>query len=226
MKQIYRLLLPLILTAFVQTTFAQQPALRGIYVNGFSSILGNSIKEDSLLRYAQDSSFNYLALYDLHSLNFGNSSTLNTLAAFNRKAREQYGIPFIGAVGENWSFFSNRIAFFNNGRTNVNEKFNVYNVEFEFWINASVGPNGYYCVQYLQSANCNCDTAGAFKYYIDLMGKVDSLASLSGAISETYVGWFNQGQGQQLAQKTDRILLHAYRTDPSSVFGYSRDRLS
>lgn len=225
MKKVLLIWLPLL----VSVTFsaqAQQPALRGIYVNGFSSILGNSVKEDSLLHYAQDSSFNYLALYDLHNLNFGSSTTLNTLATFLRKARETYGITHIGAVGESWSFFSNRIAYYNNSRTNTNEKFNVFNVEFEFWIPSSVGTGGYYCLQYLQQANCNCDTAGAFKFYIDLVRKVDSLAAISGAISETYVGWFNQGQAQQLVQKVDRVLLHAYRTDPSTVFGYSKDRLS
>ena len=42
----------------------QTPAFRGIYIDSFDDILGNTVKEDSLLQYAVDSSFNYLALYD------------------------------------------------------------------------------------------------------------------------------------------------------------------
>lgn len=225
MKSIYSRLL---LVCFFLTTaaFSQSTNFRGIYVDKFSQILGNPVKEDSLLHYAQDSSFNYLALYDLHNVNFSNSSSVSTLANFIRKAREVYGITNIGAVGESYSTFQNNIAPYNNSRTNANEKFNVFNLEFEFWTTSSVNPGGYYCTQYLQPNNCGCDSSGGFKYYISQLHKIDSLASVQGAISETYVGWFNQGQAQQIVSNTDRILLHAYRIDPSSVFGYSKTRLS
>lgn len=226
MKKHYTRILLILFSVISLSASAQQPSLRGIYVNGFSSIFGNAVKEDSLLRYAQDSSFNYLAFYDLHSLNYGSSTTVNALAAFIRKAKDNYGIQYIGAVGESYNFFVNKIVPYNNSRSNTSEKFNVFNVEFEFWISSSVNSTGYYCLQYLQQAGCSCDTAGAFKYYMDLLGKVDSLATLQGAISESYVGWFNQGQGQQIQRKIDRVLVHAYRIDPTSVFGYSKNRLS
>ncbi|MEY4593958.1 MAG: hypothetical protein RIQ47_368 [Bacteroidota bacterium] len=220
---LFSLILAALLSGFAAN--AQSPSLRGIYVNDFDVIFPSTQKQDSLLQYAKDSSFNYLALYDLHTLNFGSSTTVSALASFIRKARDQYGIQYIGAVGESYSFFSNRIFPYNNGRTNATEKFNVFNVEFEFWIQASVTTGGYYCTQYLQAANCGCDTAGAFRYYADMLRKVDSLANLQSCMSETYVGWFNQGQGQQIAANVDRVLLHAYRIDPTSVFGYSKIRL-
>ncbi|MEI6816871.1 MAG: hypothetical protein WCL14_09700, partial [Bacteroidota bacterium] len=40
-------------------------SVKGLYVDGFSNILGNTNSEDSLLHYAHDNGFNYLALYDL-----------------------------------------------------------------------------------------------------------------------------------------------------------------
>lgn len=225
MKSIYtRLLITLLLLS--SGAYSQTTDLRGIYIDNFSQILGNTVKEDSLLHYAQDSSFNYLALYDLHNINFSNANSVNTLASFIRRARENYGIINIGAVGESYSTFRDKIAPYNNAHTNANEKFNVFNLEFEFWTTSSVNPGGYYCTQYLQPNNCGCDSSGGFKFYIAQMHNIDSLASVQGAISETYVGWFNQGQAQQIVRNTDRILLHAYRINPSSVYGYSQTRLS
>ncbi|HRH67237.1 MAG TPA: T9SS type A sorting domain-containing protein [Bacteroidia bacterium] len=225
MKFIYsRLLIACLL--LTSAAYSQTTTLKGIYVDKFSQILGNTVKEDSLLHYAQDSSFNYLALYDLHTINFSNASSVSILASFIRKARENYGVVNIGAVCESYSSFRDKIAPYNNARTNANEKFNVFNLEFEFWTSSSVNSGGYYCTQYLQPNNCNCDSSGGFKFYISQLHLIDSLASVQGAISETYVGWFNQGQAQQIVNNTDRVLLHAYRIDPSSVYGYSKTRLS
>ncbi|MCX6275464.1 MAG: T9SS type A sorting domain-containing protein [Bacteroidetes bacterium] len=199
--------------------------LRGMYINGFDNILGNTVKEDSLLMYLQDSSYNYMALYDLHTLDFSSTSDMNMLSSFIVKARQQYGIQYVGAVGETKSFFTSKIKSYNNSRTSADEKFNVFNLEFEFWTTSSVEPGGYYCVNYLQGAGCNCDTAGAFQYYMGMLHSIDSLAATQGAISETYLGWFNQGQGKQIQPSVDRILLHAYRVDNTSVWGYSKTRL-
>lgn len=203
----------------------QTPAFRGIYIDSFDDILGNTVKEDSLLQYAVDSSFNYLALYDLHTINFNNSTQVSKLASFIRKARETYGIAQIGAVGESYSTFQNKIGPYNASRTNADEKFNVFNLEFEFWTSSSVNAGGYYCTQYLQPNGCSCDTSGGFKFFINNLHLIDSLAAVQGATSETYLGWFNQGQGSQIQRNVDRILLHAYRVDPSSVYGYSKTRL-
>ncbi|MFZ7115019.1 MAG: T9SS type A sorting domain-containing protein [Bacteroidota bacterium] len=225
MKHKYLIALLAFFLFSIRSEAQQAPSFRGIYVNGFASILGNTVKEDSLLQYAVDSSFNYLLLYDLHTINFSNSTSVNRLASFLRKAREIYGIPDIGAVGESYSTFQNKIGPYNAGRTNANEKFTAFNLEFEFWTAASVNPGGYYCTQYLQPNNCSCDSSGGFKYFISNMHSIDSLATVQGVTSETYLGWFNQGQGSQIQRNADRILLHAYRVDPSSVYGYSKTRL-
>ncbi len=214
--------------SFILLVFTQanaQTALRGMYIDNFNLIIGNTNKEDSLLQYAQDSSFNYLALYSLHTLNLNNTTTANSLGAFIYKARVMYGITYVGAVCETYSSFQNKITPYNLGRTDDNEKFNVFNLEFEFWTSSSVNPGGYYCTQYLQSANCSCDTSGGFKYFISELHKIDSLAATQNVISETYLGWFNQGQAQQIHSNVDRILLHAYRTGTSSLYSYSSTRL-
>ncbi|REJ82312.1 MAG: T9SS C-terminal target domain-containing protein [Bacteroidetes bacterium] len=216
------LILCLFLTTF---SYAQTPVLRGMYVSKFSQILGNTVKEDSLLRYAQDSSFNYMALYDLHNISLSNSTNANKMAAFIKRAKN-FGVTHIGATGESYSSFSGRIVPYNNSRADANEKFNVFNLEFEFWISSSVNPGGYYCTQYLIPNNCPCDTSGAFRFFIDQLRRIDSVGNIQNAISETYVGWFNQGQAQQIANNVDRILLHAYRTSNSSVYSYSKTRLS
>ena len=204
---------------------AQPTGLRGLYIDSFIDIIGNSTKEDSLLHYAQDSSFNYMAMYDLHLLNLSNPATADLLGAFIKRAKENFGIQYVGAVGESYSSFKNKIGPFNNSRSDDNEKFNVFNLEFEFWTTSSVNPGGYYCLQYLQPNNCSCDTSGGFKFFIEQIHKIDSLAEVQQVISETYLGWFNQGQGSQIQQNVDRILLHAYRTGTSSLFGYSKTRL-
>ena len=105
-------------------------------------------------------------MYDLHSLNLSNSNTADLLGAFIKRAKENYGIQYVGAICENASSFINKIVPYNNGRSDDNEKFNVFNLEFEFWTASSVNPGGYYCTQYLEQANCSCDTSGGFKFFI------------------------------------------------------------
>ncbi len=222
MKRKLYLLLIILLS---KSAFAQPTELRGMYIDHFSTVLGNINKEDSLLHYAQDSSFNYLALYDLHNLDLNNANTANMLSVFIKRARENFGIQYVGAIGENSSSFINKIAPYNSNRSNDLEKFNVFNLEFEFWTSSSVNPGGYYCTQYLQQANCSCDTSGGFKFFIREMHLIDSLAAVQQIISETYLGWFNQGQATQIVNNVDRLLLHAYRTGTSSLFSYSKTRL-
>ena len=79
MKRKLYLLLIILLS---KSAFAQPTELRGMYIDHFSTVLGNINKEDSLLHYAQDSSFNYLALYDLHNLDLTNANTANMLSVF------------------------------------------------------------------------------------------------------------------------------------------------
>lgn len=205
-------------------------SVKGLYVDGFINIIGNTQSEDSLLNYAQANGFNYLALYDLQLVhaqyNMTNFSSIAPLASFINRAKSQFGILKVGAIAENFWFFQNRIRPNNIAHTNPLEKFDVYDLEFEFWNTTATGPSGYYCTTYLQPASLPCDTAGAFSFYKNELRKIDSVATIDNVISETYVGWPTSGQAHQLAGLCDRVLVHAYVNTAANAYGYTQTRLS
>ena len=203
--------------------------VKGLYVDKFNLILGNVQKEDSLLNYAQGNGFNYLALYNLWNVHTTSSLT-NTVSAqplanFINKAKTMFGITAVGATGESYWFFSNVIHVYNQQHSNPNHKFDVYNLEFEFWITSSVNSGGIYCTTYLQPQGFSCDTSGAFKFYKRELRRMDSLANTIGVISETYIGWPNSGQAKYIAKSSDRVLVHAYVANESTTYTYTRPRL-
>ncbi len=204
--------------------------VKGLYVNQFATILGDIPAEDSLLNYAFGNGFNYLALYELHLVHaqhdLTNFAASAPLAAFINKAKTQYGIMEVGAIAENYWFFQNRIHTYNQLHSNPDEQFDVFNLEFEFWIASAVGPAGYYCTTYLSPNGFACDTAGGFDFYISELHKIDSLAATEGHISETYVGWPTEGQCHEITTTCDRVLLHAYVTNDNIAYGYTQTRLS
>ena len=104
------------------------PRERGLYVDGFENILGSVSVENTLLAFAQNNSFDYLALYGLHLVSMGNN-----LSNFIAKAKNTYEIKEVGACGENNSFFDN-VAQFN---TNYSNHFDVLNLELEYWNGAA-----------------------------------------------------------------------------------------
>lgn len=222
-------ILILFASCFSLMSSAQLIPTRGLYVDGFINIIGNTASEDSLLTFAQNNSFNYLALYDLWQVHttYGLTSvtTSSVLANFIHKAKQNYNILQVGAVGENFYFFNNVINIYNQQHPNAFDKFDVYNIEFEFWNTTTVSTGNYYCTTYLQPSGYSCDTAGAFAYYKVLTHQVDSLANSTGVLSEAYVGWFNQGQAITLSNTVDRLLLHDYISNYSSLYSYIKQRL-
>lgn len=224
-----KIILSLFLINIIMPVYCQTANIRGMYVDGFNTILGNSQKEDSLLNYAQLNNFNYLALYNLWNVhtshNLTNLTSSAILANFIQNAKQNYGIAQVGAVGENFFFFNNVINVYNQQHTNALQKIDVYNVEFEFWNTTTVSSGNYYCTTYLQPGGYSCDTAGAFSYYAKLIRQVDSLANLNGVVSELYVGWFNQGQAITMGNNIDRILLHDYINNYSWLYSYVTTRL-
>jgi hypothetical protein len=215
-----------ILVVFFINSKAQ--TIKGMYVDGFSTIVGNIAKEDSLLCFAKSNGFNYLTLYQIHLVNantpLNNASACQAFTNFISKAKTLYGINQIGVAGENYNFFANNISPYNQQHTLTSEKIDVYNVEFEFWVPSSVSAGGVYCVDYLANGGYACNSNGAFNYYKSMLHKIDSLANANGAISETYFGWFNAAQGSQIVQTgVDRILLSVYipSTNYSASYQYN-----
>lgn len=226
MKKIYTIFFLLFLLLKINV---QSQSIKGLYVDGFSQILGSTVKEDSLLNYAQQNGFNYLALYDLWPVhvanNLTNLSSSAVLATFIQRAKQNFGVAQVGAIGENLFFFNNVIQIYNTQHTNPLQKFDVYNVEFEFWNTNSISAGDYYCTTYLQPGGYACDTVGAFSFYAKLIRQVDSLANIAGVISETYVGWFTQPQAITIGNTVDRILLHDYISNYSGLYSYIKTRL-
>lgn len=188
---------------------------KGFYIDGFNTILGNTAREDSVLLFAKNNGFNYITLYNVYQVNSStpltNTTSAQGFANFINKAKTQYSITEVGVAAENYTFFRNVIHVYNQQHSSINQKVDVYNLEFEFWIPSSVSAGSYYCTTYLQPNGFSCDTAGAFGYYKKTLKRIDSLANATGQKSEAYFGFFNIGQGKQIVQTgVDRVLLSIY----------------
>lgn len=218
-KTIKGLLLMCLLT-WSTVSFAQSNNVRGFYLRNINTWIGNATSENTILSYAQGNGYNYIIFYDLGSFDWSSTTQKNKLAAFLTKARNTYGITELAPSGEIYSFFSTYIIPYNNSRTVASEKFNVLNFEFEWWVSSSI--SSLYCSRYLVPNGCSCDTAGAWSFSWKEFKKIDSLAAANGLTSEYYLGWPNKGQIQQVASRSDRILLHAYRTNDVDVYQYSK----
>lgn len=208
--------------------------VKGFYVDGFHTILGNVAKEDSLLTFAQNNEFNYLMLYNLHNVNqqhsLTNTSSSALLANFIYKAKTQFDILEIGGGSENVDFIRDVIHVYNAQHPNPLEKIDVYNLEFEWWNALSVDTGGYYCQYYLAPNGDTCSIDGAFQYASTMLYTIDSLANSTGLTSEVYLGWFNDQQALGLvATGVDRIFLHIYipsvTFNQTHQYNYVDDRL-
>lgn len=195
---------------------------KGLYIDKFHQILGNQEREDSLFEYIDYHNFNSITLYNLHNLDFTSIQQMNDLQRFISDARILYNVTEITAVAENAWFFENKIIPYNQN-SNFNEQFNVFNLEFEFWVPSAV--SGYYCTTYLQSASLTCDESGAFQFYMQELEAIKSIASQYDIMTEVYLGWFNQNQADQIKLYADRVLLSNYQLNPQNCFDVSLQRL-
>ena len=215
------------------TAFAQSNAgnYKGIYVDGFDKILGNKVKEDSLLNYCKSNGFNALTTYrtkDIEKkIHITNPKTGGkTLASFIKRAKNNYGIISFAMSSEQYQTFKNVVYKYNASRKDTSERVNVFNFEFEYWNRHSTAVDGYYCKKYLKPSGCSCDTAGAFKFYRKQMKSIDSLAAKQHVKSEVYVGKPTAGQALVIANTVDRVLVDIYLKDPAKAYNRSTDRLT
>jgi hypothetical protein len=226
MKHLHFLLLIIILAINFEA-FAN----RALYVNNFENILGDTNAENKLLAYAQDNEIETLLLYGLHvvhnNYNLSNSDTNYILANFIYKAKTIYGISDVGATGESGNFFSNVINVYNNSRSESLEKFDTYNLEFEYWVDSATNPGGYYCTNYLTPNGLPCTEDGAFQFYVSTLQTIKNLATnnIHQITTEAYVGWPTAEQAETIGANLDRLRLHVYVSNPNSAFNYSEDKL-
>ncbi|NOQ71344.1 MAG: hypothetical protein GQ574_05055 [Crocinitomix sp.] len=209
--------------------------LVGLYVNDFKFILGDEDAETDLLEFAQDNGFNYLVFYNLsyintHKYDLTDPDEAIVLANFIQRAKEDYGIAQVAAVGEKNASFDKIEVFNSLFGDSWFQKIDVLNLEFEFWTDVLGDVFAYYCENYLEPGGYPCTNAGAFDFYSDQLELIDERAHEMGIISEIYLGYTSDDESIALAERVDRILLHHYRTnhvygDGSSIYNYHTYRI-
>ncbi len=204
---------------------------RSMYVDDFDTVINSASAKITLLQYAKSHKITYLILYDLYTVhnqhNLTNAATNQILADFIADAKNNYGITKIAAAGENASFFQTRILAYNNTRSNPKEKFDVLGMEFEFWTPSLTNSGGFYCDDYLIPNALPCDSVGAFAFCKSQLLQMRMMADASShpLTVEMYVGWLNAGQMKIIAGLVDRMLVHAYVTNPTTSYTYALTRL-
>ncbi len=227
-KKIFLLLIT-VLTSFG----VQGQNTKGMYIDGFKNIIGNTEKEDELLCYAQEEGFNYLLLYNLTAVHrqhydLTEWESAQVLASFIERAKTEYGINEVGAVGEKFSSFEKIISYNQLYKGEPNKQFDILNIEFEFW-NKHLYEN-YYCEKYLQPRGLPCTTDGAFEYYIKQLKKTAKVGKKNGLKTETYIGSPKPTHCKAIGATCDRVLVHFYRKSDTykngnSLFNCKTERL-
>lgn len=208
--------------------------LVGLYVNDFKYILGDVEAETNLLDFAVENGFNYLLFYNLDYIHYNICSLddefeSTLLADFIERAKAEYGMVQVGAVGETNASFDKVETFNSFNENNWFRTFDVLNMEFEFWTE-NEGLMDYYCDAYLIDAGVTCTHEGAYEFYEAQLEAIDERAHDMGIISEIYIGYPTDEECTALAERTDRMLMHYYRTsdtygDGSSIYQYHPYRI-
>lgn len=210
-----RLFIFLLFASFLYSCSKQDPVLighslplatyKGLYVDGFDQILGDSAKETSLLKWASAQGFNNLSLYGLGHI-LEDSKKEIALQNFISKARLNYQIVGVAACYSSADKFSNDVANYN-ATASTFGAFNTINLELEWWNNAC---------SYSQYRN---ELLACKNWASKQFPKV---------LTETYIGWFFNPEGieEQMASELilncDRILIHDYENIPSAQYMLSR----
>jgi hypothetical protein len=186
------------------------PTYKGVYIDSFNWIIGDTASENALLRWCKKEKLNAISLYDTKALLL-NQSSYSKLAKFIKKARSQYGIKSVAAVRSLGSQFSGSTSTYNNSRIDTMERFNVFNLENEYW---------------------NSNATNTFGDWVKNLNTMNSVAhaAIPQIKSEFYFGWFQNPTNREASHaakmiaQTDRILLHDYWASPN--FSYMQSRLA
>ncbi|MAD97471.1 MAG: hypothetical protein CMB99_09120 [Flavobacteriaceae bacterium] len=204
---------------------------RSLYVDNFANILGSNNSEKNLFEFAAQHEITELILYDLNKVNqrfwLGDSTKNQVLADFIVEAKTKYGIKRISASGESGIFFIEAIHPYNVSRKNKIERFDIYNLEYEYWNYPQSVPGGYYCETYLKNAQLKCNRKNSFKYYIQSLDVMRMLADeLDHDIKvEAYIGNFKKSEVKKIILHVDRLLVHDYVKREERLFEYVEQRL-
>ncbi|WP_439130524.1 hypothetical protein [Polaribacter sp.] len=205
---------------------------RTLYVDNFINIIGSPNKEDKLLLFAQRNNFKTLILYQLNKVdkiwNLTDPRKNSVLAEFIEKAKTKFSITYIGASGESALFFKDVIDPYNNTRNKAEEKFDIYNLEYEYWSKKASGPNGYYCVNYLEENAIPCDRSGSFNYFIANLKHLNNLCKNNKhpIKTEAYLGYYSQNEISTIVKYCDRLIIQTSGNSPKISFNFAKKSLS
>lgn len=110
--------------------------IQGLYVNDFDTVIGNQAKQNELIQFTQQRGFNTLYLYDLTNI-ISNPVTKTQLQSFITLAH-QSGLKVGGVGGSEHRLIGGAGTYsrldYNNTTTLPIQKFDLLNLENEFWI--------------------------------------------------------------------------------------------
>ncbi|PIX13421.1 MAG: hypothetical protein COZ74_06350 [Flavobacteriaceae bacterium CG_4_8_14_3_um_filter_31_8] len=221
----------LFLIVFLLTSCFFYGLERTLYVDNFNDILGSPLKEDKLLLFAQKNNFKVLILYELNKvhkiISLSDPRNNNILSEFINKAKQKYQIKKIGASGEAADFFVKIINVYNNSRQKSSEKFDIYNLEYEYWSSNASNIDGYYCVNYLEENNIPCGREGSFKFFVNNLKQLKNLSKGKPHKVEVdaYVGYYTQPEIAEITKYCDRLTIIALGKDPKICFNSAKKNL-
>ncbi len=228
---IQTILKSILLIAFINSTvLGMAQSVKGLYVDDFKNIIGNSVKEDALLNYAKSNDFNYLILYNTTTIH-RELYPLDKMAGqeiwkdFILLAKTKFNIQKIGVVGEKAASFIPAYEYNQSVNNNPLERIDVFNLEFEFWNQHLYKPGGYYCKTYLEKQGYACSDNGAFDFYLNQLKEMQKMKVDSSVEIETYIGNPTDKQLVAIAKIADRLLIHYYRTKMDNLAFYKLNRL-
>jgi hypothetical protein len=205
---------------------------RTLYVDDFNNIIGSPSKEDRLLLFAKKNNFKTLILYQLNKVDkrwsLKDPRKNNVLAEFITKAKNEFSIKNVGASGECASFFTNTIDPYNKTRNKPDEKFDIYNLEYEYWSKKASEDEGYYCENYLKDKSIPCNRNGSFKFFIDNLKELKLLSknNIHNIKIEAYVGYYSQKEISSIVKYSDRLIVQAFGKNPRISFASAKKSLA
>jgi hypothetical protein len=106
----------------------------GMYINGFSSILGNTSAESNLISFIQNKGMNDLTFYMSNLLSTSQNETyMRSLASRLRNAGQNRILSNVIQAANSITLSPGTEAYYNNGCSNDREKFTGFTQEWEFW---------------------------------------------------------------------------------------------
>ena len=200
----------LVITLFI--VFKSYASNRILYVDQFYHILGNEQKENNLLDFTVQNGFDKISLYDLHKINrdypLADKTKNDILARFIFKAKINYGLKEVGGSGESADFFIKAIHAYNMSRINPIERFDAYNLEYEYWKEDANKNGGYYCENYLKKNGQDCNRKNTFNFFLNSLATMKALAKENShkVTVEAYVGKYYKHEIQKISKyKNDHI---------------------